>query len=72
MNDLDISLEELENVANMVVKLKRSGQKGQLDAALKSLAKRRRRGAKILRFVGKVAFEGDPVTVQKEMRREHR
>lgn len=54
----------------MVVKLKRKGPKGQLDAALKSLAKRRRSGARIMRFVGKVSFEGDPVTVQKDMRRE--
>ena len=56
----------------MVVILKRKGPKGQLDAALKRLAKRRRKGASILRFVGKVAFEGDPVIVQKEMRRERR
>jgi hypothetical protein len=52
----------------MVVKLKKSRPKGQLDAALKALAKRKRKGARILQFVGKASFEGDPVTIQKEMR----
>lgn len=54
----------------MVVKLKRKGPKGQLEKALKSLAAPRRKGARILRFVGKASFPGDPVTVQKELRRE--
>lgn len=56
--------------ARMVVKLKRKGPKGQLEKALKSLAAPRRKGARILRFVGKASFPGDPVTVQKELRRE--
>lgn len=56
----------------MVVVLKRKGPKGQLDAALKRLAKRKRQGARVLRFVGKARFEGDPVEVQKDMRRERR
>lgn len=54
------------------MKLKRKKPKGQLDAALKALAKRRQKGARIMRFVGKASFEGDPVVIQKELRRESR
>ena len=54
----------------MVVVIKKKLKKGQLDAALKQLRKSKRKGASILRFVGKVSFQGDPVAIQKEMRRE--
>jgi len=54
----------------MVVILKRILRKGQLSAALKRMAKRKRKGASIMRFVGKIPFEGDAVEVQKAMRRD--
>lgn len=56
----------------MVVVLRKSWKKEQLDAALERMSKTRRRGARIMRFVGKVRFEGDPLTVQKQMRRDSR
>jgi len=56
----------------MVVILKKRLRKGQLDAALARFAKAQRKGASILRFVGKIPFEGDPTEVQKAMRRERR
>jgi hypothetical protein len=54
----------------MVVVIKLKLRKGQLSAALKRLAKTRRKGASVLRFVGKIPFEGDPVETQKAMRRD--
>jgi len=56
----------------MVVILKKRLKKGQLDAAILRLTKKKRRGARVLQFVGKVKFEGDPVESQKAMRRERR
>lgn len=54
----------------MVVVMKRKLRKGQLTAALKRMAKTKRKGASIMRFVGKISFEGDPVETQKAMRRD--
>jgi hypothetical protein len=54
----------------MVVLLKRKLLKGQLTAALKRLARKQRKGASVLRFVGTIPFEGDPVVTQKAMRRD--
>ena len=54
----------------MVVLLNRKLLKGQLSAALKRLARKRRKGASVMRFVGTIPFEGDPVGEQKAMRRD--
>ncbi len=54
----------------MVVVIKRKLQKGQITAALKRLAKTHRKGASVMRFVGKIPFEGDPVETPKAMRRD--
>ncbi|MCC6938340.1 MAG: hypothetical protein IT226_08975 [Flavobacteriales bacterium] len=56
----------------MVVIIKKKLRKGQLDAAIARFKKPRMKGARISRFVGKIAFEGDPVETQKAMRRERR
>ncbi len=59
----------------MVAVLKRSSPKGRLTSVLKRMARakstaRKRNG--LGQFVGKIHFEGDPIKVQKAMRREKR
>jgi hypothetical protein len=59
----------------MVAILKRSSPKGRLTSVLKRMARTKRAAPKrngLGQFVGKIHFEGDPVKVQKEMRREKR
>lgn len=59
----------------MVAVLKRSSPKGRLSSVLKRMARTKRAAVKrnnLGQFVGKIHFEGDPVKVQKEMRREKR
>ncbi len=59
----------------MVEVLKSNSPKGRLSDILKRMASKGRKGKKsngLGKFVGKIPFEGDPVKVQKEMRREKR
>lgn len=42
------------------------------DDALRRLAPSRKKGADLRRFVGKVKMSGDPVEIQREMRRDGR
>ena len=59
----------------MVEVLKSNSPKGRLSDILKRMAskgRKRKSGNGLKKFVGKIPFEGDPVKVQKEMRREKR
>jgi len=60
---------------SMVAVLKRNSPKGRLSAVLKRMARTKQPALKrngLGQFVGAIHFEGDPVKVQKEMRREKR
>ncbi len=63
------------NAKSMVAVLKRNSPKGRLSAVLKRMARTKQPALKrngLRQFVGTIHFEGDPVNVQKEMRREKR